>query len=239
MKIAVIGETCTDKFIYCKCDRLSPEAPVPILIPVETTTNSGMSGNVVNNIISLVPDCKVTHIHQLNKITKTRFVEKKSNHIFFRLDEGDDNCDKYLKKYELNDFDIVIVSDYDKGFLSDKDLIEISSSSKLSILDSKKSLSKEVIDSFDFIKLNELESKRNSYSENIITTLGPKGAKFRNKIYPSPNPKDTIDVSGAGDTFTSSFIIKYLETGSIDESIIFANQMSSIVVSKRGVAVPN
>jgi bifunctional ADP-heptose synthase (sugar kinase/adenylyltransferase) len=45
-------------------------------------------------------------------------------------------------------------------------------------------------------------------------------------------------VSGAGDTFTSSFILKFYETNNIKESITFANTMASIVVSKRGVTTP-
>jgi len=47
-----------------------------------------------------------------------------------------------------------------------------------------------------------------------------------------------MDVSGAGDTFTASFILKYHQTKNIGKSIIFANLMSSIVVSKRGVTTP-
>jgi sugar/nucleoside kinase (ribokinase family) len=57
-------------------------------------------------------------------------------------------------------------------------------------------------------------------------------------VYPSPDPKETIDVSGAGDTFTASFTLNYLKTKNVEESIIYANKMSSIVVSKRGVATP-
>jgi sugar/nucleoside kinase (ribokinase family) len=61
---------------------------------------------------------------------------------------------------------------------------------------------------------------------------------YQGIVYPSPNPQETIDVSGAGDTFTSSFILKYYETKNVKTSIIYANEMSSIVVSKRGVATP-
>jgi ribokinase len=71
-----------------------------------------------------------------------------------------------------------------------------------------------------------------------LITLGSRGAKYIDKIFPSPDPKETIDVSGAGDTFTASFTIKYLETKNIEESIIYANKMASIVVSKRGVSTP-
>jgi bifunctional ADP-heptose synthase (sugar kinase/adenylyltransferase) len=136
----------------------------------------------------------------------------------------------------------VIVSDYDKGFINNEDLLKIGKNSKISILDSKRKLSKEIISSFSFVKLNEKESLQNSElleCNNILITLGSKGTKFNGKIYPSPNPQETIDVSGAGDTFTASFILKYIESGDIKSSIIFANKMSSIVVSKRGVAIPN
>lgn len=238
MKIAVVGETCKDKFIYCECTRLSPEAPVPILTPISTNFNDGMSGNVVRNLYSLDSNTEIIHFHQTSQIIKTRFVEKKSNHMFFRFDEGENLVDSFKDSYDFSDFDITIVSDYNKGFLSDEDIILIAKSSKLSILDSKRLLTSEVIKSFDFIKLNEEESKRNSDSDNIITTLGSAGAKYRRQIFKSPNPQETIDVSGAGDTFTASFILKYFETKSVEESIVFANQMASIVVSKRGVATP-
>jgi ribokinase len=69
-------------------------------------------------------------------------------------------------------------------------------------------------------------------------TLGSKGAKYMNNVYPSPDPRETIDVSGAGDTFTASFTVKYLETKDVEKSIIYANKMASIVVQKRGVSVP-
>jgi D-beta-D-heptose 7-phosphate kinase/D-beta-D-heptose 1-phosphate adenosyltransferase len=246
IKILVIGEKCTDRFIYCDVFRLSPEAPVPVLNPIKTIENDGMSGNVVRNLLSLNSNILITHWYQDEVITKTRFIEKKSNHMFIRLDEGENkishielNSNRML---EISEFDIVIVSDYNKGFINDDELSLIGEFSKLSILDSKRKLNDKIINNYTFVKLNEFESFYNkdviSKHDNIITTLGSRGAKFKDKIYPSNNPKETIDVSGAGDTFTASFILKYQETSNIEESIIFANEMSSIVVSKRGTAVP-
>lgn len=242
IKILVIGEKCTDRFMYCDVSRFSPEAPVPVLNPIEIVENDGMAGNVVRNLIALNKDISVTHWYQDEIITKTRFVEKKSNHMFLRLDEGESNISKLnLKLNLLSEYSIVIVSDYDKGFINNDDLLTIGKNSKISILDSKRKLSKEIISSFSFVKLNEKESLQNSdllRCKNILVTLGSKGTKFNDEIYPSPNPQETIDVSGAGDTFTASFILKYIESGDIKSSIIFANKMSSIVVSKRGVATP-
>ena len=244
-KILVIGEKCIDRFMYCDVSRFSPEAPVPVLNPVEIVENDGMAGNVVRNILAMKSDSLVAHWYQDEIITKTRFVEKKSNHMFLRLDDGESNISKVEliddRIGELDNFNIVIVSDYDKGFMTNDDLLTIGKNSKVSILDSKRKLSKEIVDSFTFVKLNEKESLQNSdllECKNILVTLGSKGTKFNDEVYPSPNPQETIDVSGAGDTFTSAFILKYLETGDIKYSIIYANEMASIVVSKRGVAVP-
>jgi len=47
MKVLVIGELCIDRFVYGVIKRLSPEAPIPVLSPIEITANEGMAGNVV------------------------------------------------------------------------------------------------------------------------------------------------------------------------------------------------
>jgi D-beta-D-heptose 7-phosphate kinase/D-beta-D-heptose 1-phosphate adenosyltransferase len=246
MKIIVIGELCLDRFIYVETKRLSPEAPVPILTPIEMTENKGMSGNVVENLKSLNKDLHIIHWYQDKDITKTRYVDKKSNHMFLRVDEGETDIKPLelntSKLNELKNVDAVIISDYNKGFLNDELLFEITKHTQFSIIDTKKQIGDDLINKFDFVKLNESEFSKHNLNGNsinkLLITLGSNGAKYRDKIYPSPNPKETIDVSGAGDTFTSSFTLKYLETKDVEESIIFANKMASIVVSKRGVTTP-
>jgi len=245
VNILVIGETCVDRFVYGSVNRISPEAPVPIFIPIETKENSGMSGNVVENLKALA-DVKITHITNENKITKTRFVDKKSNHMFMRVDEGDNqtynsiDVGKLIRS--LNEYDIVIVSDYNKGFIGDKDLIEISKNSKLSIIDSKRKLSQEIIQYFNFVKLNKSEYNNNIKLNHtgLIVTLGDEGAMLHDgKIVKQKNPQQTIDVSGAGDTFVASYILKYYITKNVIESIEFANEVCGDVVSKKGVSLPD
>ena len=53
MKILVVGDSCTDVFVYGSCQRLCPEAPIPIFEPSKTVTNDGMAGNVVRNLKAL------------------------------------------------------------------------------------------------------------------------------------------------------------------------------------------
>lgn len=244
MKIVVIGETCVDKFVYSSINRLSPEAPIPILNPTKTTENPGMAGNVVANIKSLQPDSIVSIINQPENITKTRYVDIKTNHMFIRVDEGEEHISdlQWTPKMDvlLAEADIVIVSDYNKGFLNNSHLKAISKKSKLSILDSKRKLNDEIIKDFSFIKLNETEYKNNSNINHsgLIVTLGDKGASYQGKIIPQNNPQQTIDVSGAGDTFVAAFALNYYSCLNVIEAIDYANQMASNVVNKRGVATP-
>jgi ribokinase len=110
-------------------------------------------------------------------------------------------------------------------------------------VDTKRILSQKIIDVCDFIKLNQQEYINNKKIvdknlEKFVITLGSEGAQYLQTKYPSPKPQETIDVSGAGDTFIASLTIKYLETKKITEAIDFANKMSSLVVSKRGVVTP-
>ena len=250
VKILVIGEECDDVFIYGKIDRLSPEAPVPVFQPIKTKTNHGMSGNVVDNLLSLYDNISITHWKQSEKITKTRLVESKSNHMIVRIDEGESNpvdslgglTDEMIKI--IKEQDIVIISDYNKGYLTESNIRDICGYSKLSIVDSKKVLKTETLTTVTWLKLNEKEWNNNPeiqevWKEKILKTMGDKGTWFNNKLYPTPNPKEPIDVSGAGDTFVSSFILKYyLTKGNVSESINYANTMASIVGSKRGVSTP-
>lgn len=249
MKILVIGEKCFDIFVYGDVNRLSPEAPIPVLIPKNIVTGEGMSKNVVNNLISISKndDYEIGFIHQEKVIAKTRFVEEKSNYPFLRVDEGEDNIDRieFTDKIieEISSMDAVIVSDYDKGFLQHEDLLRISEYAKFCVLDTKKKLNEDIIRTYDFVKLNESEFK-NNYTENeellekIIVTLGQKGARHKNTVYPPYSPKETVDVSGAGDTFIAAFTKKYLEVKDAGIAITFANKMAGIVVQKRGVVIP-
>jgi len=244
MKVLVIGEICVDQFVYCEAKRLSPEAPVPVLNPIKTVKNQGMAGNTLANVKALAPDYYTMSLGQNEPITKTRYVEEKSNHMFLRLDEGETTITPFKWTMDIDvligQSDIVIVSDYNKGFLSNIDLKEIARKSTLSILDSKRKLTNDIIEEFTFVKLNESERLNNPQltTDNIITTLGKKGAEYKNVLFESPDPQDTIDVSGAGDTFTAAFIVKYYQLKDERAAIKFANRKASEVVSRRGVVTP-
>jgi D-beta-D-heptose 7-phosphate kinase/D-beta-D-heptose 1-phosphate adenosyltransferase len=245
MKVTVVGELCKDVFVYGDSKRLSPEAPVPVFEPSYKTENAGMAGNVVSNILAINPDCDIIGFHQSRILKKTRYVHDKTNHMFLRIDEGESSENFKLTEHILKriiESDIVIISDYDKGYLDKHDIRTISSNSSFCVLDSKKKLDTYTIKSIRFVKVNETEFHNNKFEESdmskVIITRGIEGTDYMGRNYPSPKPIQTMDVSGAGDTFTAAFALKYFETKDTKQSIIYANEMASIVVSKRGVTTP-
>lgn len=248
MNFLVIGEKCRDIFVYGEVARLSPEAPVPIFKPLRTVENEGMANNVYNNLFSLI-EKKATIVGHFSSggIKKTRLVEEKSNHYFIRIDENDRVdpivINDYLIKI-IKGADCILISDYDKGFLTLPDIWKICKEKRkeaVVFLDSKKELTSGIIDSVDFVKLNEYEYKKNilqseTHKEKIIITLGAKGARYNNQDFPSIK-KITNDVSGAGDTFLAALAFYYMERRDIKYAIERANKAASEVVSERGVSV--
>jgi len=173
--------------------------------------------------------------------TKTRYVDFRTNSIVVRIDIKD----KILKRCNLNEinfdeYSAIVVSDYNKGFLTEEDIEKISNKHPVTFLDTKKILGS-WCKNIKFIKINEFEYERTKHMLNdqllnkMIITLGPGGAKFNEKIYSVPEV-EIKDTSGAGDTFIAALVTKYVETEDIDESIKFANACATKVVQKKGVS---
>jgi bifunctional ADP-heptose synthase (sugar kinase/adenylyltransferase) len=245
MKILVIGESCRDIFHYGTSSRLCPEAPVPVFKATNKTENGGMAKNVQNNLSSFNICTDIITNKNWEFITKTRFVDYRTNHMFLRVDENDTEYGNLsmetLKSYDLKKYDGVIVSDYNKGFLSIGLLMEIPKLHKLVFLDTKKTLG-DWSENYSFIKINnkEYEATKHTITKKIkkrlIITRGSDGSTYRDETYNVP-AVEVKDTSGAGDTFISAFAKRYIETNSVEESIKFANNCSTRVVQKRGVSV--
>jgi len=241
MKILIIGESCEDVFIYGDCNRLNPEAPTPVFVPKETKKNDGMAANVKSNIISLGYKCDF--LTNPEKCVKTRYVDDQSNYILLRVDNDIKYTPMNIDLSKLSIYDIVIISDYNKGLLSESLISDIIRHSKVTIIDTKKEIGEWIIDC-DFIKINEkeyLENKKfidNNLLDKTIITMGGRGCKLKNKTIKGYKV-EVRDVVGAGDTFLSALSVKYLETKDIYESMEFANNRSGEVVQKRGVSLSN
>src|ERR1700722_9742519 len=53
LSVLCMGEVMLDRFMYGEMDRISPEAPVPVVRLTGITEMLGGAGNVANNIVSL------------------------------------------------------------------------------------------------------------------------------------------------------------------------------------------
>ena len=58
--ILLIGDTCEDIYVYGRVDRISPEAPVPVFVPLYNIHKDGMAGNVCKNLEAL--GCRVNFL---------------------------------------------------------------------------------------------------------------------------------------------------------------------------------
>jgi len=249
MKILVIGDSCEDVFIYGDIERIAPEAPVPVLVPVEKKSNPGMAGNVVANLKAL--GATVDLITNKESIRKIRYVDERYNQMVLRVDENDEcmpidfnedwqNC--INTDFDL-EYDAIVVSDYDKGFLTLYDIAHIGKKAKCpTFLDTKKELGS-WCKGMDYIKINHLEYQKNSKQlseypnlhKQLIVTKGKHGCEYQGRMYATTDVP-VKDVSGAGDTFLAGLVYEYINTNNIDKAIQFAQECTTIVVQKQGVA---
>lgn len=240
-EILVIGETCRDVFVYCDSNRLCPEAPVPVLNIVDQRENPGMAGNVRRNIESLSGKViNITTNSNWYEIAKTRYVHKESNHMFFRVDTTQSIPRIDVKSIDFN-YDLIVISDYNKGFLLEDDIRYICSNHNNVFIDTKKILGDWAKEA-RFIKINDYEYRNSEphlteeISQKIIHTMGGLGCEYKGKRYPTKKV-EVKDLSGAGDTFMAGLVVKFIETDDIDKSIKYANECASKVVTQKGVAV--
>jgi sugar/nucleoside kinase (ribokinase family) len=134
-----------------------------------------------------------------------------------------------------------VISDYNKGFLTESVIEEICNRHEQVFLDTKKVLGTWA-EKAAFIKINDYEYKRSipfitkSISDKLIHTRGSSGCDFRGVNY-LVEQISVSDTSGAGDSFMAALVIEYLKTADIIASIKSANNAASKVVRTRGVGV--
>ena len=110
--VLIIGDSCTDIFVYGDINRICPEAPVPVIQPTHQTDNGGMSKNVQKNIEVLGYNTHI--ITNDNDIKKVRYVDNSSNQLVLRVDEHD-YCERINKKQlaeiTKKQYDAIVISD--------------------------------------------------------------------------------------------------------------------------------
>ncbi len=296
--ILCIGDIMLDHYLHGQVTRMSPEAPIPILLYEDEKFILGGVGNVARNIASIGAKCTLLSligkdfasdkIKQLiinekrinSKILssgnfktpiKTRFI-KNLKHLL-RVDYELPNfiiskylekrCEDILKK-NIDKSDLIILSDYNKGFLNKSIIKKIvnhaKNNNKIIIADPKKS-DFSVYAGIDILTPNEKEiseaARRKLKSENEIITFARKiivqhkigeilitrssrgmllvGINYAKKI--KTEAKKVVDVTGAGDTVISILAVMKACGFSTFESATISNKAAGIIIGKKETAV--
>ena len=147
--ILILGDIVIDRSYYGNSTRIAPEGPIPIINISNKVNTLGCIGNIINNVtdffdsvytvICLDSDGVQIMKNLLPKKLKTKFFIQNdrniiiknrifcNNKIISRFDEEkiisinadiETEINKYINNL-INTIDIVIISDYDKGFLTD------------------------------------------------------------------------------------------------------------------------
>ena len=239
LKVLLIGDSCIDRYHYGVCERISPEAPVPIFKVQKTEKKGGMAHNVKSNFEAF--GAEVNLLTNKKKIVKARHIDTKTGQQLVRVDWGEEEKVKPLTKEKIDSvdfdsFDIIAISDYDKGLL-DPVAIEYlltKVQNKKVFVDSKKKDLSCYRNCIIKINKNEYEASTNLPKDcDLIVTLGEDGALYHGENFPTKKV-EIFDVCGAGDTFLAALAYAYSKIEDMSRSIRFANRCSSIVVQKFG-----
>lgn len=237
LKVLLIGDTCIDEYHYGSVDRLSPEAPVPVFVPNRVESKNGMAANVQENLQKL----GVSVISYFGESSvKVRMIDEKTNQHMLRIDrDSTSNALMYGDTYFPNDIDAIVISDYNKGFVS-YELIESIVKRDIQVfIDTKKTDLARFRGAIIKINQSEFAAAKTfpSNKKNLIVTMGKHGVLWDQRTYDAPAIAIT-DVCGAGDTFLAALVYKYLTTFNMDSAIAFAIKAASVTVQHVGVYAP-
>jgi D-beta-D-heptose 7-phosphate kinase/D-beta-D-heptose 1-phosphate adenosyltransferase len=294
-KVLVIGDLMIDHYLWGNSDRISPEAPVPVVNIKSESKVLGGAGNVVNNlkafeldvtVMSVIGDDEIANeliemlevidvnryliLDESRKTTKkTRVIAAHQQVIRYdnELKEPINNELEQSLVYKLMEtihtYDIVILSDYGKGVLTDtfiSKIMFITNGANIKVLVDPKGANYEryrgaylltpnkqeaqeatniIINSDDTLQqaLKQIQSDTSVHIPMI--TLGEDGIVVfeNNQLLKKPTvAKEVFDVTGAGDTVISALAYATLQEYSITDMIEFANLAAGVVVSKLGSA---
>lgn len=294
-RILVIGDIMLDNYYFGKSSRISPEAPVPILLEDKNKMVLGGAANVALNLITAGQDVTVMSVigndsNGKNMISmfqekgvntdliikddsrcttvKNRYIGQ-NNMQMFRFDQesnmpiSEKISDELLKKYKENisSFDLIIISDYNKGLLNIKntpEMIKIANlNNKKVIIDIKEpkyqkyygaylikpnlkelsDITNRKIENDNDIESAAKELKRNTNCKYVLVTRGADGMSLLlddKMVDISCVSKEVYDVTGAGDTVISYLSVGIANDYDLIDSVNISNYAAGVKVSKMG-----
>ncbi len=289
--VVVFGDIMLDKYTDGLVNRISPEAPVPVLKKSKDTYTLGGAANVANNLIGLGASVFLSGIIGTDENGKTLLnllKEKKidatliykdknvvtitknrilgNNQQLIRIDEENDIAEiPKIKVAELKNIkkiiaksDVVVLSDYGKGYFNKKlaaQIIQLAKKLDKLILVDCKPVNKSYFIGVDVIKPNLKEAKEMTsessisdigsklvkyFKSNIVLTSGGDGIYLYDKkgksTHFSSQKVEVFDVSGAGDTVLAMLALTLASSFTLQDASYLANYAAGIVVQKQRTA---
>lgn len=290
-QILVLGDLMIDKYIWGDVSRISPEAPIPVVVAKNNTSRLGGAGNVGHNLQSLGAFPILTGIVGKDKegdwirktvadnrgifVSKTRPTTVKMRVIahhqhVVRVDMEEKKplspqlTDKVYRFIQREKFDALIISDYNKGLVTDSLLQKVLSFAQQEKIPVCVDPKVEHFFSFSPVSLitpNHLEAERivhhacltdqdvENAGETILSKIstkylilkrGEQGLSVfergKKALHVPTLAKEVYDVTGAGDTVIAVSSLALLAGASIQEAALLANIAAGIVVGKLGTA---
>lgn len=235
MKILLIGDNGVDHYQYGTVDRISPEAPVPIINYTHTVSKPGMAANVKDNLVKL--GCDVEFVHGIKTCIKTRIIDSKSKQHLLRIDQDAKSSPVRVDYTDIGQYDAIVVSDYNKGSVEYETVEQLRKVYEGPIfIDTKKT----DLARFEgcYVKINALEyAAAKTYPTELIVTLGRNGVRYKEHEISTPQV-EAFDVCGAGDSFLAALCYQYVLTKNILGAIEFATKAASVTIQHVGVYSP-
>ena len=293
--IVVIGDAMLDVSVFGSIDRISPEAPVPIIRQENTIHSGGGAANVALNIVAmggtahlvtgLAADPEGERLAQLLRhagvsldaiatpgrptTVKTRFLARHNQ--LLRLDREVTTpvtpvCEEQIiaaLQARMAECRLVVISDYGKGFVTDR-VIEAASSlaarAGLHVIVDPKRRNLADYRGASFIKPNrrELEAATNlpanddrqveaaasslaaATGATLLVTRSEDGMSLvrpdGSAIHMPTRAHEIVDVTGAGDAAIAAFSLAIAEGRPAEEAMAFANIAAGISVLRPGTA---
>jgi len=287
-KILVVGDVMLDRYWYGDTKRISPEAPVPVVKVDKCEDKPGGAANVALNIaalgaqVSLIGatakdeasaslqtilnsagvNCDFINVQQPT-IIKLRALSR--NQQLLRLDFEQTlqvNVDNLVAKVQqhLKQTDLLVLSDYGKGTLNSKKLIELANCAHVPVLVDPKGNDFSVYQNATLITPNLAEFEAvvgYCANEQILIDRGLKLINDLNlkallitrsehgmtllrpslpELHIPARAAEVFDVTGAGDTVISTLAVSLASNMEFDQGAMLANLSASVVVGKLGTA---
>ncbi len=289
--LLVVGDVMLDRYWFGDVERISPEAPVPVVKVARTEERPGGAANVARNtvalgaaatLLSVIGDDEPgaalerllagervrTSFHReasLATTVKLRVIGRQQQllRIDFETAPSHEILATKLADYErqLQDADLVILSDYGKGGLTHiGTMIERARSAGKAVLVDPKGDDYARYRGATLITPNrselrqvvgrwkddaELEAKaetlrRDLALDAVLVTRAEEGMSLYSAggaLTIPAQSREVFDVTGAGDTVIATLGVMLAAGASLPEAVRVANEAAGVVVGKFGTAV--